>query len=245
MAKKKKESAFLMELSSDILKLQQLLEKHVTSNLSAFTRIKSSLDKNKLDYDSGILELSLSKDEIPKHLSHDNIKNLRILFSTKLEIDYKELIEKNDPLKKLEFNIYAYADDLDNDREVIYSFHLDRHIFEDGDNIPDEIHPMYHFQFGGRKLKEKVSDYGQALFFDSPRISHHPMDFILGLDFLLSNFFPHIWKKLQMEGQYKNILKKYQEYFMKPYYLSIANSFDRSLAQNWNAQEIYPQLVER
>lgn len=245
MAKKKNEATFLKELSSDILRLQRLFEKYKINNVGAFTRVKSSLDKNSLDYDSGILELLLSKDEIPRHLSHKNIKNLRILFSTKLEIDYKELTANNDPLKKLEFNIYAYANDLDNDREVVYSFHLDRHIFEDEDLIPDEVHPMYHFQFGGRKLKEKAVDYGQALFFDSPRISYHPMDFILGLDFLLSNFLPHIWKKLHMEGQYKNILKKYQEYFMKPYYLSIANSFDRSLTQNWNAQEIYPQLVKR
>lgn len=245
MAKKKKESVFIKELGRDILTLQQLLEKHKSGISSSFVKIKSNLDRNKLDYDSGVLELRLSKEEIPRHLSHKNIQNLKILFSTKVEIDYNNLLEENDPFQKLEFNIYAYADDLDTGREIVYSLHLDRHIFNDGDNIPDEVHPMYHFQFGGRKLKEKVVDYGQALFFDSPRITYHPMDFILGLDFLLSNFFPTIWKKFQKEGRYINILKKYQQYFMQPYYQSIANSFDRTLPQNWNAQEIYPQLVGR
>ena len=243
MAKKKKESVFIKELGRDILTLQQLLEKHKSGISSSFTKIKSTLDKNRLDYNSGVLELFIEKEEIPRHMSHKNIKNLRILFSTKLEIDYNELVSNNDPFQNLEFNIYAYADDLDKNKELVYSLHLDRHIFNDGDNIPDEVHPMYHFQFGGRKLKEKVVDYGQALFFDSPRITYHPMDFILGLDFLLSNFFPNIWKVLQKEPRYINIIRKYQECFMKPYFQSIANSFDRKLPQNWNAQEIYPQLI--
>lgn len=243
MARAKKESVFIKELSRDILTLQQLLEKHKSGISSSFTRIKSSLDRKKLDYDSGVLELSLIGDEIPRHLSHENIKNLKISFSAKVEVAYDSLINENDPFQKLEFNIYAYAHDLDTGKSIVYSLHLDRHIFNEGDNIPDEVHPMYHFQFGGRKLKEKVVDYGQALFFDSPRITYHPMDFILGLDFLLSNFFPKIWKSLQKEGRYINILKKYQQYFIKPYYQSIANSFDRTLPQNWNAQEIYPQLI--
>ncbi len=245
MAKKKKDTVFIRELGRDILILQQLLEKHKPSMSASFTRIKSSLDRQKLNYDSGVLELNLTKDEIPRHLSHDNIDNLRILFSTKLEINYDNLVDLKDPFNKLEFNIWAYADDLNIKKEIVYSLHLDRHIFEEGDEAPDEVHPMYHFQFGGRKLKDKVSDYGQALFFDSPRISYHPMDFILGLDFLLSNFFPNIWKTLQREGRYINILMKYQQYFMKSYYQSIANSFDRTLPQNWNAKEIYPQLIGR
>ena len=243
MAKKKKESAFIKELGRDILTLQQLLEKHKSGISTSFTRIKSALYKNELDYNSGVLELFIEKEEIPRHMSHKNIKNLRILFSTKLKINYNELIDDNDPFQNLEFNIYAYADNLDTNEELVYSLHLDRHIFNDGDNIPDEVHPMYHFQFGGKKLKEKVTDYGQVLFFDSPRITYHPMDFILGLDFLLSNFFPNVWKVLQRENGYLNIIRKYQKYFMKPYYQSIANSFDSKLPQNWNAQEIYPQLI--
>ena len=252
MAKKKKDTAFIRELGSDILALQQLLEKHKPGiSTSTFTRIKSSLDRKKLDYDSGVLELSLIGDEIPRHLSHDKIDKLRICFSTKLEINYNNLVDSNDPFNKLEFNIWAYANDLKKEKELVYSLHLDRHIFEEGDEIPDEVHPMYHFQFGGKKLKHNSKgmkierDYGEILFFDSPRISYHPMDFILGLDFLLSNFFPKIWQDLYQEPRYINILKKYQEYFMKPYYQSIANSFNRTLPQNWNAKEIYPQLIGR
>lgn len=249
MAKTKKDTAFIRELGRDILALQQLLEKHKTGVTSSFIKIKSNLDKKKLDYDSGVLQLSVNNDEIPRHLSHQNIENLRVLFSTKLEIDYDKLLKLDDPFKYLEFNIYAYANDLDTGKEIIYSLHFDRHIFKEGDKAPDEVHPMYHFQFGGKQLKLNSSknavkrDHGEVLSFDAPRISYHPMDFILGLDFLLSNFFPKVWITLQKEGIYINILKRYQQYFLKPYYLSIANSFDSSLPQNWNSKVIYPQLA--
>ena len=240
-----KNDKFIRDLISDIDRLRRLLmgakpdiKDDVFQNI-----LKSLRRKNRVEYDSDALELKFDNKNLPRHLSHSNIDNLRLYFSVDLNIDYEKIVEDEDPFEKLEFNIYAYANDLDTNREVVYSLHLDRHIFEKDDAIPDEVHPMYHFQFGGRKLKEKVSDYGQALFFDSPRISYHPMDFILGLDFLLSNFFPNIWKSLQKEGRYINILQKYQKYFMQPYYQSIANSFDRSLPQNWNAQEIYPQLI--
>ncbi len=72
---------------------------------------------------------------------------------------------------------------------------------------------------------------------------HHPMELILSIDFILSNFFPTIWNKIKYNRQYKKILQKYQKYFVKPYFQSVANSFDKTLSQNWNAQEIYPQLI--
>ena len=249
MAKKRKEAVFIRELSRDLLALKQVLEKLKKKKLGAFQKIIADLKKNGLFYDSGVLELFLSDDEIPRQLSHQNINKVRILFRTNIEMNYTDLIDFNDPFKKLEFNIYAYADDLDTGKEIVYSLHLDRHIFKKGDNPSNEVHPMYHFQFGGNQLGKNSEDidiqrnYGEVLFFDSPRITYHPMDFILGLDFLLSNFFPNIWKSLQKEPRYTNIIRKYQEYFMKPYYQSIANSFDRKLPQNWNAQKIYPQLI--
>ncbi len=247
MAKKKKESIFIRELTKDIRIIQQLLEEHISNISAPFSRIISDLKKNHFEYDSGVLELFINEKNLPKHLSHENIKNLRILLSVKINkvLDCKEIIKNDDdPFFALEFNLYAYAYDFIKEQDVVYSLHLDRHIIKKGDNPSSEVHPMYHFQFGGKKLKEKNIDYGQALFFDTPRISYHPMDFILGLDFVLSNFFPNIWNALQREGNYMNIIRKYQEYFMKPYYQSIANSFDRSLPQNWNPQELYPQLVK-
>jgi len=245
-----KNDKFIKNLISDIDRLKRLLMGIKPDiNDDTFQNILKSLRrKNRVEYDSDALELKFDDKNLPRHLSHSNINNLRLYFSVDLKMDYVKIKKYEDPFKKLEFNIYAYGVNQNNKNgsELVYSLHFDRHIFNEGDNIPNEVHPMYHFQFGGRKLKEKKIDMGQALFFDAPRIMHHPMEFILGLDFVLSNFFPDIWEKLQLVGEYINILKKYQEYFIAPYYQSVVNYFDRKIKTSpWNAKDIYPQLVER
>jgi len=241
---------FIRDLVSDTDKLSRLLMRYKPDvAIDSFQNIQASLRRNNsFKYDSEGLELKFNPNDLPRHLSHSNIDNLRLYFSVDLNIDYKKIEEDKDPFEKLEFNLYAYGVNKNNKNgsELVYSLHFDKHIFKEGDNISKEVHPMYHFQFGGRKLKEKKIDMGQALFFDAPRIMHHPMEFILGLDFVLSNFFPHIWEKIKQEVEYINILKKYQEYFILPYYKSIVNYFDRTINQiPWNPQEIYPQLVQR
>ena len=125
----------------------------------------------------------------------------------------------------------------------MYSMHFDRHI--EGGNASKEIHPMYHFQFGGRMIEDEPIDKGDVLFLDAPRIMHHPMEFILGLDFLLSNFFPVEWKEISRKNQnYKNIVKEYQKHFILPYFQSVVEHFDRTTTPIWNPVAIYPQLIE-
>ena len=192
-------------------------------------------------------------EKFPKKLSHHNSAiDLILKFNIKLEIDYDNLINGNDPFNDFSFNIVITGRNKNNQNSKLsYAIHFDRHnLKEERESIekrkgrkPLQPHPVYHFQFGGNELKDKEIDHGQALFLDSPRIMHHPMELILGIDFILSNFFPRIWDKIKGERRYKKILKKYQKYFIQPYFQSIANSFDSALTQNWNAQEIYPQLI--
>lgn len=245
-----KNDKFIRDLISDINKLSRLVQNAKPDIIDdSFQNILKSLRrKNRIEYDSDTLELKFDNKKLPHYLSHSNVENLSLYFSVDLSIDYTKIEENKDPFKKLEFNIYAYGVNKNNKNrsELVYSLHFDRHIVQEEDNEPDEVHPMYHFQFGGKKLKEKHIDMGQALFFDTPRIMHHPMEFILGLDFVLSNFFPDVWYKLQEDGEYINILKKYQEYFILPYYKSVVNYFDRTIKNSpWNAQDICPQLVKR
>ena len=62
------------------------------------------------------------------------------------------------------------------------SFHLD---YDASDNA-DVIHPWFHFTYGGHNLKEEET--GNVLLLTSPRLPYMPMDFFLGIDFILSNF---------------------------------------------------------
>src|SRR5690606_22254631 len=113
----------------------------------------------------------------------------------------------------------------------------------EGDNDPNDCHPIYHLQFGGRKLEKKYLDFGNALILDTPRVVHYPMDVILGVDFVLSNFFSASWRKLRQDGEYVNLVRDYQSYFWKPYAHSNASHW-KPFAQHeisWDPVSILPQ----
>ena len=62
------------------------------------------------------------------------------------------------------------------------SWHLDY----DNNNVQDFIHPHFHITWGGNKMKDL--NLGEVLLLPTPRFSYPPMDIVLGVDFILSNF---------------------------------------------------------
>lgn len=244
---------FILEMAKDV----ELLRRAIFANKFLSTRLKgdcfqtviSELKKkpeNRFSYDSDVLTIMLNaSDSFPSCFAAQNTpKKMQIHFSTKAKGFADAVLEDRDPFNSLEFNIYAIAYDEQN-REMVYSLHFDRHIEpEKGDADSIEPHPIYHFQFGGNKLQNSVNNLGDTFFFDAPRIMHHPMEFILGVDFLLSSFLPVAWNELQQESGYTKIIKRYQRYFVYPYFKSIYSHFDDSHQNgDWPPQKIYPQLV--
>lgn len=236
----------ISKMIRDLSFLKLALEKKFKRKIDAksFDIIISDLkQKGTLNYKSQLLSIEFEKENIPKYFSKERIENLKVFFSVKVEGDIDSLVGEKDPFISLEFNIFARGKTKSN-RLVMYSLHFDRHI--DEGNESEEVHPMYHFQFGGRKIEDEDIDRGDVLFLDAPRIMYHPMEFILGIDFLLSNFLPNEWKEISRKNQnYKNIIKDYQEYFVLPYYKSIVNHFDRKVTNVWDSKLLYPQLIER
>jgi len=239
---------YILQMASDIETLADLLSVYKIETTSMY-KISGNLKKNKsLKYKLSPLRIEINNDEkFPKKLSHQkSAENLVLSFDMNIVGDYSSLYSDLDPFEVFLFNIVVQGKNKHNpSSKLIYSIHLDRHKIEEEEegNKPPQAHPLYHFQFGGNKLKEEDIDHGQALFLDSPRIMHHPMEFILGMDFILSNFFPTIWNKINKTTKYKKIVMKYQKDFIQPYFKSVVNSFDKNLPQNWNAQTIYPQLI--
>ncbi|WP_296621549.1 hypothetical protein [Marivirga sp.] len=152
--------------------------------------------------------------------------------------------EIRDPFSHLEFNIVIEGNSRKR-KEHILSYHLDRHI--EGENESSEVHPIYHFQIGGRKLddyKIKQRNFGNQLIIDSPRFMHYPMDFIAGVDFVLSNFAPDIWRKLKRDPRYLRIIRSSQARTIKPFVASLAKHFEfHDVNSNWICKKICPQLV--
>lgn len=139
-----------------------------------------------------------------------------------------------DPLKRLSFDIEieGFRDNLTTQElDVMYSsWHLDRHIIEEGDGDNKFVHPIYHFSFGGNKMEEKGDIFGNSLVLPTPRIAHPPMDAILGIDFILQNYFTREKiSKIVSDPEYIGIMKRAQERLLKPYFLSIVSFWNDSL----------------
>lgn len=199
-----------------------------------------------------LARLIFNFDSVPSHTKPDNCKDLKLILDIKIIGNCKNLYSLQDPFEWLEFNIVIEGTKFSNDgnSQLITSYHLDRHIIAPGDEEAEYPHPIYHFQFGGRKLTSQgeLLETGNLIIFDSPRIGHYPMEAILGIDFMLSNFFPKTWRKIKSENnEYLNLIEEYQELFLKPYIHTHASQWNFSfndiiINNNWNPVMICPQL---
>ncbi len=188
-----------------------------------------------------IVDIDLSSSiQYPK-----KINNAKLVFSIELNGEFFDFSKNiQDPFKHLEFNVVVEGKSRKG-KEHILSYHFDRHL--EGGNSSNEVHPIYHFQLGGRKLddfKSKGKNFGNKLIVDSPRFAHYPMDFISGLDFVLSNFDPKLWRELKRDPRYIKILRNAQNRTIKPFVASLANHFGLcEIGNNWSVKDICPQLV--
>lgn len=150
-----------------------------------------------------------------------------------------------DDITSLQFDFEIIGSD---HKEVCYysCFHLDKH-FENSTSTL--AHPCYHFHYGGKKLRSRLSSesckIGNSLLIDSPRIAHPPLGLISGIDFLLSNFYPDERSKLIKEHDYRRILRKYQERLWRPYVKVLASMWKDTKANSaWKPTDIWPQLID-
>lgn len=173
----------------------------------------------------------------PRNIQPDSAVSLELLFDINVVSDFDNLGAIKDPFNYLTFNIVVIGKN--KEREYINSWHLDRHLGGD----TDEAHPIYHMHYGGAKLNGR--NLGDSLLLDAPRLAHYPMEFIIGIDFILSNFFPDEWARLLEETNYPNIIKKYQNYFLKPFSYAFTSHWNRNLGIDveWDSKNVCPTLM--
>lgn len=235
---------YLIELLEDIQKVATTLEAFSIDTSSLYS-LMGGLRRPSSEIDYKLKPMIINFEDnlrYPKVKSHKDIKNLELYFDMKIKMDYESFQDSRDPFSEFIFNIKIFGNTKEEpNTKLVYALHFDKH---DGSSSPMP-HPSYHFQLGGRELKDNISEYGQALFLDSPRIMHHPMELILGIDFVLSNFFPLIWQDVKKLPDYFDVLKKYQELFLKPYFKSLVEHFEDGTTPLWSSIDICPQLVRR
>lgn len=253
------------KIASDLRKLNSVLYTYFpTAEIGSFESAITELNNKDLiplvpykesnnnfwGYNLG--RLIFNFDSIPRHTLPNNCKDLKLILDIKIVGNCNNLYSLQDPFEWLEFNIVIEGTKFteEGNSQLLTSYHLDRHIIVEGDEDSEFPHPIYHFQFGGRKLASQgeLFETGSLLIFDSPRIGHYPMEAILGIDFMLSNFFPKTWRKIKSENnEYINLIEEYQELFLKPYIHTHASQWNYSAADIninnfWCPTMICPQL---
>jgi len=156
----------------------------------------------------------------------------------------------HDPLSTLEFNIEIHAEYIglnDSIEKCDSAWHLDRHDDSGQDNPaknPEFLHPAYHIHFGGRSLENAIGNNNSyILILDSPRIAHPPMEAVLGVDFVLTNFLNASMVTFRDEGNYISIIKTMQDWIWKPYVESLFCMWQPNPTQSpWKPINIWPQL---
>lgn len=179
-------------------------------------------------YTFSTVRLVIPKEVRPNHSIPRNLGNVEIILSIKDEIRIKKTKEDliEDPINKLEkFNIILNCEN----NHYTSSWHLDRHIQGKDEQAPSNPHPIYHLTFGGYHMenlqRDDSDEFGKSLILRAPRIMHPPMELILGIDFVLSNFIPKNELDLLSDPTYLTIIKDLKKFFWLPFSLAIAKNY--------------------
>lgn len=230
MAVSSKNIAFRRERASELRQIADLLDKHLSGDANtyiihnaiatlqnkdvAFALKDGSTNENIWGYDIDDFELPV---ETLRHIKPDDIKNAQVILNLKLRADISKWNTYEDPFVELSFNVTLKGIG----KSVYYfGFHIDKHTYE---TDSDEPHPIYHLQYNFNPRKTASLNLGELFFIDTPRIMHKPLDFILGIGFLTSNFYPTAYNILMEDVKFVKLSKKYQDSVWRPYFHTLAN----------------------
>lgn len=187
------------------------------------------------------------KHSVPSDLAEVQITLNAYIYGVCLDDDPRDV---NNPFVQLSINIETSA--LDKRKNVLRcAWHLDKNIVEKGDKLSKFAHPDYHFQHGGIRVRN-ITNYGENLLLDAPRLAHPPLDGILAVDFVLSNYFGSKWIELRDDSEYQKIVRAAQERCWSAYAFSTAmewrspiNWNDLGFVSNWKANLIWAQIINK
>lgn len=150
---------------------------------------------------------------------------------------------RHDRFSRLEVNIIIGCKMGDVDH--LDAWHFDRHITNaNGGNAPKAAHPLYHFQRGGFRMHGLENDVGRTLILEAPRIAHPPLDIILAVDFLVSNYSGLEWQQLRSNHEYSKTVKESQDIFWKPYAEAWSEHYSLPAGKpSQHAVDLIPALV--
>lgn len=242
MAVNSKNMAFRRERASELRQMAYLIDKYIgnANTRSIYNAIAllqdnqnipilkdGTTNENIWGYDIEDFELPV---ETIKHIKPDDINNAKVILNLKLRADIRNWDTFEDPLVELSFDVTLKGI---GNSIYYFGFHIDKH---SNTNFSEEPHPIYHLQYNLNPRKLEKPNLGELFFIDTPRIMHKPLDFILGIGFLTSNFFPTAFNILNEEASFVKLSKKYQKSVWRPYFHTLANHWKPFTEANisWN-----------
>ena len=95
-------------------------------------------------------------------------------------------------------------------KRVVKRFHLD--LRDKNTHLPE---PLYHLHFGGTTGEDEYFWLPKKIV--EPRFHYFPMDLVLMCEFILMNFFPAESRDLREGPEWKSLVRKSQDLYLKPY----------------------------
>jgi hypothetical protein len=153
-----------------------------------------------------------------------------------------------DPLEFLELDVVVVGVDPErDDMEVLCCWHLDRDQWRPEQGPQEYLHPIYHLQMGGYRLWANANngvDFGASLVLEAPRLACPPLDAILAVDFVLTNFFPVQEALIRTDSTYLNLVRGAQERLWAPYIRELYAHWNPSVGiGRWADDRLWPQHV--
>lgn len=244
MAKKVNSNKFRIERAGELRQLASILDR--SSVKGDFFAVNTAVDQCKINRPEGkdslwgydISKLIFRIDD-QKHTRPSDILGLNLELSVSLTGICHDEDFMEDSITSLAVD-FVISGKRASGGNCLSSWHHDRHIT--GGEDPQYAHPHYHFQHGGHKMWGN-DDFGSAIVFESPRIAHPPLDGILAVDFVLSNFCGNKWRELLEDSEYLRLIKEAQERLWRPYAISTASKWSPGLSKSWLPQCLWPQLI--
>lgn len=199
-------------IGADLLQISRVLQSEkicldITPINQAITGLKKGF--------CNIQKLKFKIDSTPNN-TRPSVKSLDITMS----VSIKEEQSKKNSISNVvneKYNFVLEISGKNGEKTVHSSWHLDY----DNSSESEYVHPHFHLTYGGKAMKDK--ELGDLILLPTPRIAYPPMDAILGIDFILSNFLKKDkYNQIKANSQYKAAVKNSQQRLWQPYMLSLA-----------------------
>ncbi len=205
-----------------------LSSSNLCSDVSPITNEIGRIRNNNLYH---IQKLKIGPFDPPRNTIPSKINHLYALIDVKFKLLDANETDIDNNIEEYLFNV-VFIGQGDNEQKYYSSFHLDY----DKSDEAKVIHPWFHFTYGGHSLKDQET--GNVLLLSAPRLPFLPMDFFLGIDFIISNFLnKEDYYSISENSLYKKALENSQNSVWKQYILSLAHHWCKFSCCNYNMKD--------